>query len=386
MLFGSGMTFGLQITPRYMRHSVTSFGANLLQEPWEVQTLDGNPYKVFTPFFNALQKLPLRPELPTPLGTKIKVMPSDLPLSDELASWELLPQQPDWSVGLGATWVPGEKSAHQRLAQVLDQVIQDCEQARDTPGIDGTSRLSPALRWGHLSPVQVWYALQEMTGDDPQVRQGANALVRQLAWRDFCWNQLFYSPNMHEQNLRLEFDRMDWAWPTTNLPKPGESIHPGADGTARDGNGLQKQVDQHYLSWCRGQTGFGLVDAGMTQLWRTGWMHNRVRMVVASFLVKNLGIDWRVGEAWFWDTLVDADTASNPANWQWVAGSGADAAPYFRVFNPELQARKFDPQGTYQTEFGWFSGGVPLIDLKESRTAALEAYRVMKESSTPSPD
>lgn len=177
---------------------------------------------------------------------------------------------------------------------------------------------------------------------------------RQLAWRDFCWHLYYHHPQLPERNLRAQFDHFDWAWPEQD---------PHA-------------ADQVRL-WQKGRTGFGLVDAGMQQLWQTGWMHNRVRMVAASLLVKNLQVHWKVGERWFWDTLVDADLASNSANWQWVAGSGADASPYFRVFNPELQAKKFDPQGSYVARYAPLAAE-PIVDLKQSRQAALDAYEQMK--------
>jgi len=213
--------------------------------------------------------------------------------------------------------------------------------------------------------------------------------MRQLAWRDFCWNQLYHHPDLGTANLRPEFDHFDWAWPTELLPTPNGRHSAVITQTAKARSGQhstgqlrpeQSQVDAFHDAWCLGETGFPLVDAGMRELWETGWMHNRVRMVAASLLVKNLGIHWQAGEAWFWDTLVDADAASNPANWQWVAGCGADAAPYFRVFNPVLQAKKFDAHGRYQARFGPTLSQQPLVDLKESRTAALAAYDHMKEA------
>lgn len=354
--------------------TVTSHSGTLLQEPWTVHSKEQRPYKVFTPFYNALQLLAQRPELPAPAQGQTA---PDLVGIDEgdLESWELLPKNPDWSAGLAGAWRPGEDAAHERLALVLDEVAAGYPEGRDRPGTDGTSRLSPALRWGHLSPVQVWEALGALAARNQEAADGARAIMRQLAWRDFCWNQLYYQPQLHRENLRPEFDGFDWAWPTTVLPAPGGAT--AEPGSGADGQG-QALVDRLYTAWCRGETGFPLVDAGMRQLWETGWMHNRVRMVTASLLVKNLGIHWRVGEAWFWDTLVDADAASNPANWQWVAGCGADAAPYFRVFNPVLQAKKFDPHGRYQARFAPALANEPLVDLKESRTAALAAYGDMR--------
>lgn len=349
-------------TIRQQGGTATSSAGTLLHEPWTVQTQDGRPYKVFTPFYNALQKLPLRPALPAP-AAQAPLPDMDVP-SDALIEWRLLPTDPDWSAGLAATWEPGEEAAHNRLDWVLSEVAAGYPVGRDMPGRDGTSRLSPALRWGHLSPVQVWEALGALAAGDADAAPGARAVMRQLAWRDFCWNLLYNQPDMATENIRAEFDGFDWAWPTVALPVPDWA------GT--------NPVDVHFTAWCRGETGFALVDAGMRQLWDTGWMHNRVRMVVASLLVKNLGIHWRAGEAWFWDTLVDADAASNPANWQWVAGCGADAAPYFRVFNPVLQAKKFDPQGRYSAKHAPALGPEPIVDLKESRQSALDAYAAMK--------
>ncbi len=369
-------------------HPVTSHSGFLLHEPWIVQTQEQRPYKVFTPFHNAAQLIPLRPALPAPAKAEPaksrQALAGDALAGDELDSWGLLPVKADWTARLAAVWIPGEAAAHERLALVLADVAADYQRGRDRPGSDGTSRLSPALRWGHLSPVQVWEALGALAARDQEAAEGARAIMRQLAWRDFCWNQLYHQPDLGRRNLRPEFDEFDWAWPTELLPTPktgraASKPRPVQHDPGQDDPG-QGHIDAFYEAWCYGETGFPLVDAGMRQLWETGWMHNRVRMVTASLLVKNLGIHWRAGEAWFWDTLVDADAASNPANWQWVAGSGADASPYFRVFNPVLQAKKFDPRGSYQARFAPVLGQEPLVDLKESRTAALDAYEHMKQA------
>lgn len=347
--------------------TATSSAGTLLHEPWAVQTQDGRHYKVFTPFYNALQRLPLRPALPAPAAQSS--LPDVGVPSDALDDWQLLPTAPDWSAGLAAAWDPGEEAAHSRLDWVISQVAAGYPSGRDLPGRDGTSRLSPALRWGHLSPVQIWEALGALAAGDADSAEGARAMMRQLAWRDFCWNLLYHHPAMDTRNIREEFDAFDWAWPAAALP--------GLDPQRAGGPG-QEIIDANFTAWCRGETGFALVDAGMRQLWATGWMHNRVRMVVASLLVKNLGIHWRAGEEWFWDTLVDADAASNPANWQWVAGCGADAAPYFRVFNPLLQAKKFDPQGRYIAQHAPALSPEAIVDLHESRRSALAAYEHMK--------
>lgn len=328
-----------------------SYAGALLHEPWQLRTQEGNSYKVFTPFYNKLRDLELRPVLPTPEAQDIVRCEMD---SEDLESWNLLPTSPDWSGGLAQRWTPGEAEAQARLQEVVESIAAHYPEHHDRPDLDGTSALSPALRWGHLSPHQVWEALGRHAASSPGASEGAAAVQRQLTWRDFCWHLLYHHPSLPTKNLRAEFDGFDWSWPEQD-----------------------RQTAAHVRAWQRGETGFRLVDAGMQQLWQTGWMHNRVRMVTASLLVKNLGVHWSVGEQWFWDTLVDADLASNSANWQWVAGSGADAAPYFRVFNPELQAKKFDPQGSYAARFAPVAHE-PIVDLKQSRTQALESYDHMK--------
>ncbi|WP_411731201.1 cryptochrome/photolyase family protein [Paeniglutamicibacter sp.] len=337
-----------------------SHAGTLLHEPWTVLTQDSRNFKVFTPFFNALQRLPMRPVLDRPEAQE--PVTTNLP-SEKLDDWGLLPSAPDWSHGLAAAWVPGEAAARDRLGVVLEEIAGDYATSRDRPDTDGTSRLSAALRWGHLGPVEVWEVLSGMLRVHPERAEGTRAMMRQLGWRDFCWNLLYHYPDLATRNLRSEFDAYDWAW-------PGAGAQSGPAGTT---------AALHFKAWCGGSTGYGLVDAGMKQLWETGWMHNRVRMVTASFLVKNLGIHWRVGEEWFWDTLVDADAASNPANWQWVAGCGADASPFFRVFNPLLQAKKFDPRGSYIDRFVPLSRVEQIVDLMASRARALDSLARMKE-------
>jgi deoxyribodipyrimidine photo-lyase len=241
--------------------------------------------------------------------------------SDSLADWRLEPARPDWAGGLRETWTPGEDGAKSRLETFLDDILSGYAQARERPDQDGTSRLSPHLRFGEISPFQLWHAAR-VAQDAPRGRRASAADVEkflaELGWREFSYQLLARHPNLATQNLQRRFDAFPW------------------------------RTDNKALrAWQRAETGYPIVDAGMRQLWRTGWMHNRVRMVVASFLIKHLLIDWRDGEAWFWDTLVDADPANNPASWQWVAGCGADAAPFFRIFNPILQGEKFDPQGEY---------------------------------------
>lgn len=337
-----------------------SFQASLLHEPWTLKTGAGNPYQVFTPFWRALSERDFR----APLG-----MPDvghgwagALPKGDELDAWALLPSNPDWSGGLKETWIPTAAAGHEALELFLRERVGNYATARDRPDQKGTSLVSPYLRWGQLSPYQVWNALAERRSE-----AGADAGIyaAELGWREFCWHQLYHHPDLATTNLRPKFDDFPWLQPT----QPG----PAGAGSA---------VSKHWGAWCAGTTGIPLVDAGQRELWHTGYMHNRVRMVAASFLIKNLGIDWRAGEAWFWDTLVDADAAANPANWQWVAGSGADASPFFRIFNPVTQAKKFDPDGRYVGR--WVPEILtpdypePIVDLQETRREALDAYASIK--------
>ncbi|WP_262000982.1 cryptochrome/photolyase family protein [Microbacterium sp. Mcb102] len=321
---------------------VASFAASLLHEPWTVTTGSGTHYSVFTPFWRACLALPA-PRAPLPEPRTVDG-PGHVPASDALDDWDLLPTRPDWAGGLRDTWEPGEPAARRRLTEFLAHDLPSYDRARDEPAAGATSLLSPRLRWGEISPFTVWH---EAVGVD-----GAGGFLSELGWREFAWHTLYHSPDLATRNLRREFDAFPW---------------PPLDPA-------------HLEAWQHGETGVPLVDAGMRELWHTGYMHNRVRMVVASFLVKNLLIDWRLGEEWFWDTLVDADEANNPFNWQWVAGSGADAAPYFRVFNPELQAKKFDPQGLYISQWASEAPTEPIVDLGETRKAALAAYDEVKRA------
>jgi deoxyribodipyrimidine photo-lyase len=329
----------------------TSFAGFLLNEPWDVQTGSGTPYSVYSPFWRAtLERIshhPIPEPLPVPGRAAARL---GSVAGDDLADWRLLPTDPDWATEIAERWTPGEEAAHDRLAEFADGELQDYVRARNHLDIDETSRLSARLRWGELSPRQVWHAVSPAT----HRTEAARSFRSELGWRDFAWHSLYARPDLHENNWRLDFDAFPW---------------PPLDHEALE-------------AWKRGRTGIPLVDAGMRELWRTGTMHNRVRMVVASFLTKNLLIDWRIGERWFWDTLVDADAANNPFNWQWVAGSGADAAPYFRVFNPELQRAKFDADGGYVNrwvpEAGTPGYPEPIVDLGESRRRALAAYQSIR--------
>lgn len=324
---------------------VASFAASLLHEPWTVTTGSGTHYSVFTPFWRACLALPA-PRAPLPEPRTIDG-PAHAPATDSLDDWDLLPTRPDWAAGLRETWEPGEPAARRRLRAFLDEDLPHYDRARDEPSAGATSLLSPRLRWGELSPFTVYH--EAVTVD------GAGGFLSEVGWREFAWHTLYHFPELASKNLRAEYDA--FPWPT---PDPAQ-----------------------LAAWQQGETGVPLVDAGMRELWHTGIMHNRVRMVTASFLVKNLLIDWRRGEEWFWDTLVDADNASNPFNWQWVAGSGADAAPYFRVFNPELQAKKFDTQGLYIAQWAADAPKEPIVDLGETRKAALAAYDELKRSGPP---
>lgn len=340
---------------------VSSFQANLLFEPWEVTTGSGSPYRVFSPFWRACRRLP-DPRMPLEAPSALRG-PS-LP-SAELDSWQLLPRTPDWAGGLRETWTPGEKTAQDLLANFLSDTVDGYAQARQLPNVEGTSRLSPHLRFGEISPFQVWHAAR--AGSAPSAANDLAVFIQEIGWREFCWQLLYHHPHLATDNYRTEFNAFPW-----QQPDPEE-----------------------LNAWRYGRTGYPLIDAGMRQLWHTGWMHNRVRMAVGSFLVKNMMVDWRVGEQWFWDTLVDADPANNAANWQWVAGSGADAAPYFRIFNPVTQSRKFDAAGDYLRRWvpelrsaahvhePWKDAPpgypAPLLDLKDSRNRALTAYQELRQ-------
>ncbi|WP_082915032.1 cryptochrome/photolyase family protein [Paramagnetospirillum marisnigri] len=286
-------------------------GSPLLFEPDRVTSKLGTPLKVFTPFWRACLAAP-PPTRPIPAPERL-IPCATAPAGDALEHWRLLPKTPDWAGGLRDTWRPGEADAARRLSRFLAERLDSYAGDRDRPAVDGTSGLSPHLHFGEISPRRVFHA-----AFDAPPSAGHDRFLAELGWREFSAHLLMRSPDMDRAPLNTDFARMDWR---------------------SDPEGLE--------AWRRGRTGYPLVDAGMRQLWQTGWMHNRVRMVVASFLVKDLLLPWTDGAAWFWDTLVDADLASNSASWQWVAGCGADAAPFFRVFNPALQGEKFDSDGGY---------------------------------------
>lgn len=294
---------------------VQSFNARLLVEPWELKTGSGGYYRVFTPFWRALQAH----YKPAQALRAPKAVPGIDVDSEDLSDWKLHPTRPDWSGGLAAAWTPGEDGAARKLADFLDGPVNTYADTRNRPDLDtSTSRLSPYLRFGEIGPAQIWRAIKAGIEAGRVDERHASVFLSEIAWREFSHVLLHFNPELATQNYNSTYDRMPW------------------------------RVDSGALhAWQQGRTGYPIVDAGMRELWHTGWMHNRVRMIAASFLTKHLLLPWQSGEDWFWDTLVDADPAANPASWQWTAGSGADAAPYFRIFNPMTQGTKFDETGAY---------------------------------------
>jgi deoxyribodipyrimidine photo-lyase len=336
-----------------------SFAGALLCEPWMVSSGEGKPYRVFTPFWRKLaDRLPSEPPLAAP-----ERLPAPERWPESLALEELaLEPRPRWDRGFWSLWRPGEAGAKARLAAFIGEDLPRYRSERDRPDRDATSRLSPHLAFGEISPRQILAAVRA----SPFARAASTGkFLAELGWREFSYHLLYHFPRAAAANLNPRFDDFPWA---------------DAD-------------PERLLAWQRGRTGIPIVDAGMRQLWQYGWMHNRVRMLVASFLTKNLRIHWLEGARWFWDTLVDADLANNTQGWQWTAGTGADAAPYVRIFNPVLQARRFDPEGSYVRRFvpelahwpperihaPWEHGGAPgypapLVDLAASRREALAAF------------
>ena len=370
-------------------------GADLLHDPAAVRTREGRPYTVFTPYWRACLGRPA-PQAPLPAPEALPPAPPE-PAGLALAALRETAVRP-WATGFGAVWQPGEPGAKAVLDAFAGGALSGYAADRDRPDLAGTSRLSPHLHWGELSARQVWQAVSgelaeagldveaavgPPTWDDEQApgrRRSAGAFLRQLGWREFGHHLLRHFPETPERPLHERFAAFPWR---------------------DDQAGLE--------AWQRGLTGYPFVDAGMRELWATGWMHNRARLVAASFLVKHLLLPWRNGEAWFWDTLVDADLASNALGWQWVAGCGADAAPYFRIFNPVTQGRRYDPDGAYVRRWipeiarlpaahihaPWLApaevlaqAGVtlgetypaPIVDHGEARSRALAAYDVVKHA------
>jgi deoxyribodipyrimidine photo-lyase len=332
------------------RIETKSFNSALLVEPQDLLNGNGEPYRVYTPYMRRLLH-DLTPPKPLPAPAQLNA-PKDWSTGFSLADLQLLPRIP-WYTTMQQVWQPGEAGALKRLTAFTRNALASYPEARDQLAVQGTSRLSPHLHHGEIGPRQIWHALGAK-GRSPQY-------LREVVWREFAYHLLYHFPDTTTKPMRPEFARFPW-----------------------------KRNEKLLRTWQRGRTGVPLVDAGMRELWATGIMHNRVRMVVASFLVKNLLQSWQEGARWFWDTLVDADLANNTMNWQWVAGSGADAAPYFRIFNPETQGKRFDPDGAYvrkwvperaQDPVAQIHSPAPdaIVSLKESRAAALEAYEVMRK-------
>jgi deoxyribodipyrimidine photo-lyase len=352
------------------RIAVETHKASLLFEPDEIRSKSGAAFQIYSAFWRAALGGDPRPPIAAP---KSFTGAGDTE-GATIDSLGLLPTAPNWAAGIGAVWQPGEAGARDMIESFVEDRLSRYARGRDEPGIDGSSMLSPYLRFGEISPFQVWKAVSGKAS-------GAAKFLSELGWREFAYHVLAQYPTMATDNLRDSFDAFPWEEPFAG----------------------------DIWTWRRGRTGYPIVDAGMRQLWQTGWMHNRVRMIVASFLTKHLLIDWRIGEEWFWDTLVDADPANNPFNWQWVAGSGMDAQPYFRIFNPILQGEKFDPEGAYVRKWvpeiatlpdrfihrPWKASPVelaaagielgktypePLVDHAAARERALAAFKEMQRS------
>lgn len=340
--------------------AVKSFNASLLNEPWEVLKQDDTPYRVFTSYWNKVKSV-YEVEAPLPEPQTIRA-PEQFPDSAGLEQLELLPNI-DWHQSMMSHWHVGEIAANNRLSEFLANAMSDYKIARDHPAVDGCSKLSPHLRFGEISPRQIYYQTKTFLDQHPLSSVGAEHFLSELGWREFAYQLLFHLPHTVDQSLDLRFHYFNWA------------------------ENYEKQLQR----WKQGMTGFPMIDAGMRQLWQTGWMHNRVRMIVASFLTKNLLIPWQEGAKWFEHTLVDADLASNTMGWQWVAGCGVDAAPYFRIFNPILQSERFDAEGdyirTWVPELGHLDNKTihlpkesvaaypePMVDLKATRKRALDYF------------
>ena len=356
--------------------TATSSNGSLIWEPWENLKQDGTPYKIFTPFYKyAIANNP--PAAPSPAANANFDTVKCLQGKNRIDDLNLLPEI-NWYEQIASQWQPGELGARQRLQNFTENGLYDYRDGRDYPAKRSVSMLSPHLHFGEISPREAASVVKQVGDIDSNEEQAAH-FIRELAWREFSYYTLYHFPHICQQNMKSQFDRFPWV------------------------------KDQKSLClWQQGQTGFPLVDAGMRELWQTGTMHNRVRMIVGSFLVKNLMIHWLEGARWFWDCLLDADLANNSCSWQWVAGSGADAAPYFRIFNPVTQSTKFDPEGSYIRKYVPELNGLSnkaihdpssaaaselekagvilgehypraIVDLKESRVRALDAYKALRD-------
>ena len=357
---------------------VESHNGSLLWEPWEVTKADGTPYRVFTPYFRRGCLAAPPPRQPLPVPSQFELAATDNQAAG-IAGLKLLPNT-GWDKMLAPHWQIGEAGAIARLAAFIDQDLLGYKDGRNFPARPNVSRLSPHLHWGEVSPNTVWYAAKDRMDAGIINQEDGDHFLSELGWREFSHALLYYFPDLPRQNLQPRFDKFAWK-------DDSDALH----------------------RWQRGQTGYPIVDAAMRQLWQTGYMHNRLRMIVGSFLVKNLRLHWHHGEAWFWDCLVDADLANNSAGWQWISGCGADAAPYFRIFNPISQASKFDPNGEFIRHFvpelarlgdaylfsPWKAPRQvldaanvvlgqtyphPIVDVKSSRLDALAAFAALKDS------
>ncbi len=347
---------------------VVSCNGSLLYEPWDVLNKSGEYYKVFTAYWRQCLKQ-MRARAPYEIRDWPQLHSID---SETLEHWQLLPKNPDWASGFAEYWQPGEQGAWKKLNEFLLNGLGDYKERRNRPDLEATSRLSPHLHFGELSPQQIWTAVHNQLHDSHYTLSSIESFFSELGWREFSYYLLYHVPKLPEHHFKTSFDSFLW-----------------------------EDNPQALILWQKGMTGYPIVDAGMRELWCTGYMHNRVRMIVASFLTKDLLIDWRQGAAWFWNTLLDADLANNSASWQWVAGSGADAAPYYRIFNPVLQGEKFDPKGNYVKRWipelsslpsQWIhcpwntpkslivpsAYPAPIVDHSVARQRALERYKQLK--------
>ena len=360
-------------------YEAQSFNGSVVREPWELKTGSGGPYKVFTPFWKANLAL----GIPAPLGKADPKLASLDGIGEDLADWHLLPKNPDWAEGWENLWTPGEEGALARLDAFFENGIEGYGELRNRPDLENVSRLSPHLHFGEISPRTACRKANEKSRQFQNLDKDINKFIAEIGWRDFANHLLFHFPEIPTKNWKPAFDHYPW-----------------------------REDDTDLKAWQKGMTGYPMVDAGMRELWHTGYMHNRIRMLVGSFLVKHLQLHWKHGETWFWDTLLDADLANNTASWQWITGSGADAAPYFRIFNPLTQGPKFDPNGDYvrkwcpelaqlpnelihtpheASEEELNAANVklgqnypyPIVDHKEARNRALDGYEKVKIAQQP---
>ncbi len=357
-----------------------SFSGSVVREPWETKTGSGGPYKVYTPFWKAN----LSAGIPDPVSNAGFNIGHLEGIGENLEDWALRPSNPNWATGWEELWQPGEAGAKQQLDDFLQSGIANYGELRNRPDLPNVSRLSPHIHFGEISPRQICARAQFVADENPSLAPDINKFIAEIGWRDFANHLLFHFPQIPVRNWKPAFDAYPW-----------------------------REDESQLIAWQKGQTGYPMVDAGMRELWNTGYMHNRIRMLVGSFLVKHLQLHWKHGEEWFWDTLLDADLANNTSSWQWISGSGADAAPYFRIFNPITQGPKFDPNGEYvrkwcpelkdlptefihaphlAPEFALQRANVklgetyplPIVDHKFARERALKGYEAVKAATSAS--